>query len=61
MKIYKHKMLFEAVPFAIQWETTTANNDKTIAAKKAKGEIKLRYQLLTGKMIEHEILSVKEV
>ncbi|OQB45323.1 MAG: hypothetical protein BWY02_02572 [bacterium ADurb.Bin157] len=59
MKIIKYKLLLAAVPFAVEWVVQATNLQAAI--KKARGEIKIHYNLKARKLIEHQILSQKEV
>ncbi len=59
MKITSYKLFLQAIPFPVEW-TVSATNLKA-ATKKAKEEIKTHYNILTGKLISHEILSQKEI
>jgi hypothetical protein len=59
MKITKYRLLIAAAPFPVEWQTTATNLQAAI--KKARSEIKRHFNLSTGKLIEHQILSQKEI
>jgi len=59
MKITTYRLLIAAVPFPVEWKTSATNLQA--AVKKARSEIKRHFNLSTGKLIEHQILSQKEI